>query len=62
MAEIVNLRRERKRAKRRDAEQDAEAQRVAHGQPLQLRKLDAARREQQDRALDGHKLGTGDPS
>lgn len=62
MAEVVNLRRERKRAKRRDAEQDAEAQRLAHGRPQHLRQLDAARREQQDRTLDGHKLGTGDPS
>lgn len=62
MAEVVNLRRERKRAKRRDAEQEAEAQRLAHGRPLHLRELDAARREQESRILDAHKLPTGDRS
>ena len=62
MAEIVNLRRERKRAKRRDAEQDAEARRLAHGRPQHVRELDTARREQEIRSLDGHKLVTGDRS
>ena len=62
MAEVVNLRRERKRAKRRDAEQEAETRRLAHGRPLHLRELDAARREQEIRTLDAHKLQTGDRS
>lgn len=62
MAEVVNLRRERKRAKRRDAEQEAASQRLVHGRPQHLRELDAARREQDSRTLDGHKLQTGDRS
>ena len=62
MAEVVNLRRERKRAKRRDAEQEAAVQRLAHGRPHHLSELDAAQREQETRTFDGHKLVTGDRS
>ena len=62
MAEVVNLRRERKRAKRRDAEREAAAQRLAHGRPQHLRELETAQREHEVRTLDGHKLLTGDRS
>ncbi|MCW5694386.1 MAG: DUF4169 family protein [Pseudolabrys sp.] len=62
MAEVVNLRRERKRAKRRDAEQDAAAQRLLHGRPQHLREIENAQRAQEVRSLDGHKLQTGDRS
>ncbi|WP_137043763.1 DUF4169 family protein [Pseudolabrys sp. FHR47] len=60
MTEIVNLRAARKRAKRQLDEQQAHAQRLAHGRPKQDRALDAARREQQIRSLDGHKITTGE--
>ncbi|MBS0245621.1 MAG: DUF4169 family protein [Proteobacteria bacterium] len=62
MAEVVNLRRERKRSKRRDAEQEAAAKRLLHGRPQHLHDRDAARRDQESRTLDGHKLVTGDRS
>ncbi|HWK97131.1 MAG TPA: DUF4169 family protein [Pseudolabrys sp.] len=60
MTDIVNLRVARKRAKRQLDEQQAQAQRLAHGRPKQQRTLDEARREQQSRSLDGHKIITGE--
>lgn len=60
MSEIVNLRVARKRARRQLDEQQAHAQRLAHGRPKQDRALDDARREQQSRSLDGHKITTGE--
>lgn len=45
MAELVNLRTARKRATRRKDEQDANASRLAHGQPKHIRKLQAAEQE-----------------
>jgi len=60
MADIVNLRTARKRANRRLDEVHADAQRVAHGRPKHMRSLDAARREQDGRVLDGHKITTGE--
>jgi hypothetical protein len=60
MSEVVNLRIARKRARRELDEQEAQAQRLAHGRPKQERALDAARRDQQSRSLDGHKITTGE--
>ena len=60
MAELVNLRTARKRAKRQQDERDAEANRLAYGQPKHLRKLDAARRAKADRDLDRHEIEEGD--
>ncbi|MFA6264583.1 MAG: DUF4169 family protein [Pseudolabrys sp.] len=60
MAEIVNLRTARKRAKRRSEEQNAQAQRLAHGRPKHWRELDAAQREHEVRALERHKIETED--
>jgi len=60
MSDIVNLRVARKRARRQLDEQQAHAQRLAHGRPKTERELDAARREQQSRKLDGHKITTGE--
>jgi hypothetical protein len=60
MAEIVNLRMARKQAKRRSDGQHADAQRIAHGRPKHSRALDTARREQEGRTLDGHKIITGE--
>ena len=55
MGEIVNLRRERKRAARAKAAVDAEQNRVAHGLPKAEREANAARRELTERRLEGHK-------
>ncbi|WP_147292615.1 DUF4169 family protein [Undibacter mobilis] len=60
MTEIVNLRTVRKRAKRRLDEQQAEAQRLAHGSPKHVRSLEIIRREQESRTLDGHKITPGE--
>lgn len=60
MTEIVNLRTARKRAKRRSDDQHAEVQRLAYGRPTYQRALDAAHRDQESRALDGHKIITGE--
>jgi Domain of unknown function (DUF4169) len=56
MAELVNLRAARKRAQRRQDECAAEANRLAHGQPKHLRKLESARRAKAIRDLDRHKI------
>lgn len=60
MTDVVNLRIARKRAKRQSDEQQAHAQRLAHGRPKQARAVDAANRDRQNRSLDGHKITTGE--
>ena len=60
MAEFVNLRTARKRAKRRAQEQRADAHRLAHGQPNQQRKLADAQQTKASRDLDGHRIDIGD--
>jgi hypothetical protein len=55
LGEIVNLRRQRKRRQRAEAEEVAAANRVTHGTPKSLRDLAKARREKADRDLDGKK-------
>lgn len=60
MAELINLRAARKRAKRRADEQHAESSRLTHGQPKSQRKLQAAQREKTERTLDRHRLDKGD--
>ncbi len=56
MAEPVNLRTARKRAQRRQDERTAEVNRLAHGQPKHLRKLESARGAKAVRDLDRHKI------
>ena len=51
MAELINLRRARKRKARAAREIEAEAQRVRHGVPRVLRKLEQA---SQEKALRDH--------
>ena len=60
MAELVNLRTARKRAKREQDARDAEANRLVHGQPKHVRKLAAAQRTKAARDLDRHRLEGGD--
>jgi hypothetical protein len=60
MAELINLRIVRKRAKRRQEDSRASAQRLAHAQPVRMRKLKAAQEAKARRALDQHRIETGD--
>jgi len=59
MAELVNLRTARKRAKRREEESRAAGNRLAHGQAKSRRKSEAAEREKARRNLDGHRIDRG---
>jgi len=56
MSEIVNLRTERKRAKRAMAEQAAAANRLLHGRSKSARELDQARAAKTKSDLDGARL------
>ena len=60
MAELINLRIARKRAKRRDDDVRAAGNRLAHGQPKSRRKLEAAQKEKAKQALDRHRIDKGD--
>jgi len=59
MAELINLRAARKRAKRQTKDALAQASRLAHGQPKRLRQLETARKEKADRDLDGQRIEPG---
>lgn len=56
MAEIVNLNRARKQRAKAEKEKTAQANRVRHGTPKALRKLDGARKDQAEQRLAGHQL------
>ena len=56
MAEIVNLNRARKAKARAEKDKTAQANRIAHGTPKALRKLEEARREQERGRLAAKKL------
>ena len=60
MAELLNLRTARKQAKRRQDDVRANAQRIAHGQPKHLRKLEVAQREKASRDFDQRRIEPGD--
>jgi hypothetical protein len=60
MAEVVNLRRARKQAKRLQNDEAANAARLASGEPKRLRKLETARQEKANRDLDLHRIEPGD--
>lgn len=62
MAELVNLRTARKRAKQRQEDLRAEVNRLAHGQPKRQRKLAAAQQAKAGRDLDQHRIDKGDGS
>jgi hypothetical protein len=61
MAEIVNLRLARKRARRRAEENRTDAQRLAHGIRKSERELIKARSDKAARDIDGHKLREEEP-
>jgi hypothetical protein len=56
MTEIVNLRAVRKQKARAEKEKAAEANRIQHGTPTALRKLETARKNQADQRISGHRL------
>ena len=60
MAELVNLRMARKRAKQQQNDTRANTNRLAHGQPKHRRKLEAAQKAKASRDLDRHRIETGD--
>ena len=60
MAELVNLRTIRKRAKRQQDERRADTNRLLHGQPKHVRRLDEALRAKAGHELDQHRIDTGD--
>lgn len=60
MADLVNLRIARKRAKKRQDDLQADANRLAHGQPKHRRKLAAAQQVKAGRNLDQHRIEKGD--
>ena len=59
MADPVNLRTARKRAKRRQDDERARANRLAHGRSAHVRKLQEATRAKADRDLDAHQIDKG---
>ncbi len=60
MAEFVNLRMVRKQAKRKQADRLAHTNRLAHGQPKNMRDLEDARQTKASHELDGHRIEPGD--
>jgi hypothetical protein len=62
MADVVNLRTARKKVARQQSDLAAQANRIAHGQPKHVRKLDAAEKDKARRNLDRHLIETGDRS
>jgi len=57
---VINLRTERKRAKRRQAERDAASRRLAHGISKAKQNLERSRSDKARRSLDQHQIETGD--
>jgi Domain of unknown function (DUF4169) len=60
MAEIINLRAARKRAKRDDDAKRAQAMRRAHGRSKAERLLEQARNDKARRDLEAHRIEAGD--
>jgi hypothetical protein len=60
MGNLVNLRTERKRAKRRQAEQKAASNRLLHGRSKAERTLEQARNHKSRKAVEQHRIETGD--
>lgn len=60
MGDVVNLRTERKRAKRRAEADKAAEQRLKHGTTKDERAMASAQTKRAERVLDLHRLETGD--
>jgi hypothetical protein len=59
-ADLINLRQARKAKARAEKDRTAEANRIAHGTPKALRKLEEARRDKAAQTLAGHRLEQDD--
>ena len=62
LAEVVNLNRFRKQAKRDEASRKAEANRARYGRTREQRDEELARSERETAFMDGHQLDRGDAS
>ena len=60
MAEVINLRTVRKRVKRQERDQSAQANRLAFGQTKHVRKLASAEKAKATRDLDRLRIEIGD--
>jgi len=60
MADVLNLRMARKRAKKQQAEKDAATNRLAHGRPKSERRVEMVRRGKANRDLDFHRIEMGE--
>ena len=60
MGDVVNLRAARKQANRRQAEQEAAANRLVHGRSKKDRTLEQANSDKATMNLDHHRIETGD--
>jgi hypothetical protein len=60
MVELINLRTARKRAKQRQDDARADANRLAYGQAKQVRKLEDAQQAKAGRDLEAHRIDKGD--
>jgi len=60
MGPIINLRSERKRAKRRQAEREAAANRLINGRSKAEQNLERSRSDKARSSLDQHRVETGD--
>jgi hypothetical protein len=60
MGPVVNLRTERKRARRRQAEQEAAANRLAHGISKNDQNLIKSQSDKDERSFDHHRIERGE--
>jgi BRCT domain type II-containing protein len=60
MGDLVNLRTERKRSKRRQAERQAASNRLAHGRSKAERAIEQSHNDKSSKTLDQHRIETGD--
>jgi len=60
MGDVINLRKVRKQAKKREDAERAAANRTAHGRTKAERDLQARNADRLNRHLDGHRIDSGD--
>ncbi len=60
MGEVINLRKARKQAKKREDAERAASNRAVHGQTKAEKTFEARRAEQIRRHLDAHRIDSGD--
>jgi hypothetical protein len=60
MGDVVNLRKARKQAKKRQDAERAASNRIVHGRTKTEKNLEATRADQMRRHIDAHKIDLGD--